>query len=243
MEDKLKIFTEFMEKMHDLFSDRKVNLLSIDEQLPIALMARIMCGCDSLLALINGGLYTYAPMVLRAAEEASVDLHNLSEDPRYILTMKYSFAEQEKRILGYLENKGEYSSYFAIGSVARKRLDKAKEFIKNNNKRREDAKIEARFTKAGLIDEYKTTYNELCRSTHSNIDKILSDHIKNSGNDVVVHDQSDTKQVTRLIDLALGICITCADIIAKKYKFEKFDLSKPNELVKKFREQYITNNN
>jgi|GEM_PF-4330329 hypothetical protein len=243
MKDQLKLFSDFMEEMHALFSDRKINLHSIDEKLPIALMARIMCGCDSLLALLNGDMYTYAPMVLRAVEEASVDLHNLAEDQKYILTMKYSFAEQEKRILGYLEGKNEYASYFTIGSVARKRLDKAREFIKNNKQRREDSKIEARFTKAGLIDEHKTTYNDLCRSTHSNIDKLLENHIKNNGEDVVVHDQSDTKQVTRLIDLALGICITCADIIAKKYKFEKFDLTIPNELVKQFREKYITSKN
>jgi len=239
MEDKISIFKEFMEEVHALLKDREIKLGSIDDQLPIAIMARIMCGCDSMLILLNARLHTFVPIILRSIEEASVDLYNLVNDKKYILIMKYSFSKQEESLLEHFEGKKEYASFFAAGSTARKRLDKAREFLKVHGKLQKKTKLLKRFDKAGLLEEYKTTYNDLCRCTHNNIDMIISSHIKNGGKDVVVHDQSNAAQSTKHIDLALGICFTSASIISKKYGFTDFDLSKAEALLEQFRDKYI----
>ncbi len=198
------------------------------DQIKVALFLRILSGGDSIVALVSNRLFTYIPMILRSMLEARVDLINLIDNHDYIRIMTFCFAEQESKFLSECINDTELAKYFENGEVGLLRYNNANKYKSNNAdiKKCQSHRISNRFVRAGVGSDYCTTYNELCRATHNNIDKLMSDHFDATGTKYYAHTVPDLNTYRSHIFVSSNILIHSSILVSPLFGLEEATLDK-----------------
>jgi len=207
MKDIMDAYNHVLKTFYDLVEKKDVSRKNMSEFVRVALFCRILCGCDSINALIRAEVPTFTFAILRTMIEASIDLEILSNDDANIDIIAYSFAEQERKQLSYFEKDARYSDYFQEGTNIRLRLDAAKDFIDKHNSIKNRTSIAEKFRMLDRVSDYYDIYGTLCRSTHNNIDKLIEDYTKNSEPKIHIHRVFSNKELTKYTDLALSTFI------------------------------------
>lgn len=231
MDDIAQIHATILSDIYHIFDEKIPKPELNTDQLKLALFARILCGADSINSLTQKRMFTYIPIVLRSMLEARVSLINLYKNKDNVRRMAHAFAVQEEAMLSEAIKCTGFAEQFKEGSISLSRLRNARAYI-NDNASFKKQKISKQFKKAGLYMDYFMTYNELCRSTHNNIDKLISDHFAQDGSVFVVHADPDTTTFTSYMFISSNICLHSAMLISSLFNV-------PLETFTKAKGQYL----
>lgn len=208
MKEIINAYSKVISTFYSFVEKKDVSQQNMNERVQLALFCRISCGCDSINVLLRAGLSIYASAIMRSMVEAAIDLEMLSNNKNHINTIAYSFAEQERKQLGYFEKDKTYAAFFREGANARLRLDKARAFTrKHQASQKREATIAKKFETLKRVDDYYGSYGMLCRSTHNNVDQLLDDHIKNDGAEVHIHRTLTKQELLKHTSLSLSTFI------------------------------------
>nr|WP_248287558.1 MULTISPECIES: DUF5677 domain-containing protein [Chromohalobacter] len=132
-----------------------------------ALYARIDSLAEETLKLLKGNSGTGAPVLLRSAYEAYVDLVCIAKDEDHVEDMKLRFYSQEKR---FYKNYSSDNHYMAnvTEEEARRKVEHFEGLLKNKS----PLNLRDKFKKAGELKEYYTVYHVLSGSSHASIESI-----------------------------------------------------------------------
>lgn len=225
----LALHKSIIDGIHRFLEESSPSLAKNTDQIIIALLARILCGADSISTLSSDKRYAYVPIILRSMLEARIDLINLVQESDYLRIMTYNFSQQE---IKFLNNNGTNRSNDdspLTGQQTTERLDKATTYYKENSDIANDASIRARFNKAGLISEYIITYNLLCRSSHNNIDMLIADHFPNGGTMFFTHTSPTASNIMLHFFMSANMCTHGAEIVAHHFHITDSHLEKAKE--------------
>ena len=199
MEQIVKKFDEFIAAMRAAFADKSFTYTDRRKHIALLLFSRISSGCDTCQLLIQNGMISFFPVVLRSIHEASIDLINVTKDDNYPDIMLLSFAEQELKLLRHFETHKKYMTYFRDGSIPKQRLETAKGIVAKHKNIKNKTKLHSRFKSAGREIEYFSLYNDLCRSSHNNLDILVHVHSDNNGNDAIQHHTASIENTAKYI--------------------------------------------
>jgi hypothetical protein len=155
---------------------------------------------------------SYIPVILRSVHEASIDLINISKFDDYPDIMLLSLAQQELKMLRHFESHKKYSELFSDGSIPKRRLQAAKSIVSTHKHLENKTKLISRFKSAAREIEYFSLYNDLCRSSHNNLDSLVYAHSDNNGHDAVSHCAPSTENTAKYIHSITSILQTSATI-------------------------------
>lgn len=118
------------------------------------------------------------PILLRTVLEAFADFKSLSKDDKYVNFMEASHVCEWLRVLK--EAKKDSNPY--LGKISK--MSELEEVINNNEKIIEELKSKDysplshfdRFDKAGMENEYRSSYNFLCSHSHNNVRALNDRH-------------------------------------------------------------------
>ncbi len=217
IDDILTKHNTVIDNINSALEDNSPQIRTNSDQIIIALLARQLCGADSISVLSSRRYHTYIPAILRPMLEALADLVNIINDPEHIKVMTYSYSKQEISILEHIANNNYqiFNDNEPIDSASR--LEKAKAYCEENSCLQENAKIYKKFFDAGLTEEYKTTYNMLCRSTHNNIDQLKQDHFPHGDSEFFTHACSSARVVATQLIISSDICLRGAKLAAQHF--------------------------
>lgn len=131
----------------------------------------------SFVVLINNNLLTGASILVRSILEAYVDLENLSHEKSYLKDMEVSFAKQWLIILNAASRGNPYLESLSKApdlAEAIKKWEKKKAELESEGGR--DLLQLEKFEKAGLENEYRSIYNDLCSKSHNNLRALFDRH-------------------------------------------------------------------
>jgi len=234
MKSMIEKYGEIINDIYRIIHDKSLSLKANTDQVLISLFARIMCGADTIIDLLKAENHTFIPAVLRSMEEAWVDLNNLQRDANYIHIMHFLFADQERNFLEHYENNPKTKEYFEDGSNAKKRLEAAILYTDKWRRLKKKASVKRRFIRAGLTEEYYTTYGELCRCTHNNLDKLVADHMHDDLTSFYAHSKLEKSELVELLKLSIKVCLTSSKLTAHLFGLKRSNFSSTDILAAKF---------
>lgn len=218
LDSALSLHDAIITSIHNMLEESTPQLNTNTDQIIIALHARQLCGADSVSILSKRNFFTFVPVILRSMLEARIDLINLVSDSDYIRTMTYNFSLQEIKFLRHAKKDKANLENFEGDSIATSRLEKAKSYCIDNNDVSSKVNAYERFQKANLIDEYYVTYNELCRSTHNNLDKLKSDHFPYGDFEFFTHTLANFTNLIVYWFISSNICLHSAQLVGHHFE-------------------------
>ncbi|MDO9215575.1 MAG: DUF5677 domain-containing protein [Methylococcales bacterium] len=138
----------------------------------IALYLSLIEYSDSLICLVENEKSIAIPLIFRGLLEAYVDFKNLAENETYIYYMEANNVKQELTLLKEASNNN--NVYLALiasePSLLTATIQQYEATLTELSKKGyKPLKIFEKFEKAGMIDEFKSIYNDLCSHSHNNI--------------------------------------------------------------------------
>jgi len=179
----------FLKTIHDEFQPLSVKI-TFDKANPrhrnaMALYGSIIELTGSIIILLDRGMASGVPILLRAILEAFVDLVNLTRTAQYGYYLEVSYIKEWLKILDEAKlGKNEYlASITALltldETIAKWRKEKAKLEAKGFHA----LKIEQKFKQADMEKEYRSIYNILCSDSHNNLRSLIDRHIQREETD------------------------------------------------------------
>lgn len=164
----------------------KVRMTNDVSRMVVLLYASMIEQTDSFLLLANNGRRAGTHAIFRSFLEAYVDLKALAKDDAYLHHMYASYHREWLRVLReantnsnqYLVGIRAHIAFFETQQDHAGKLErlKANKFI--------PLTAEQRFERAGMLNEYRSIYNFLCRETHNNISALMSRHMEQDGDGI-----------------------------------------------------------
>jgi hypothetical protein len=150
--------------------------LKFDKQHPwhrnlIALYLSLIEYSDSLICLVENEKSIAIPLIFRSLLEAYVDFKNLAENQTYGYYMDASNAKQWIKFLEEAsKNKNAYLALTASEPNLTTVIQEQNTLLSERSaKGYKPLSIFEKFEKAGMTEEYKSIYNNLCTYSHNNI--------------------------------------------------------------------------
>lgn len=141
----------------------------------ISLYCAIIEYSDSLLHLIDNNKPIAIPAIFRSLLEAYVDFKNLAQDSNYLNQMEASYHSQWIKLFREASN-GENPYLSGLNEQVNlkeqmERTEKALSRLKKSG--HSPLTALCKFEKAGMAEEYKSIYNDLCSDSHNNIRSLV----------------------------------------------------------------------
>jgi hypothetical protein len=231
--DALSMHDSIIDNIHKFLEESSPSLTKNTDQIILALLARLLCGADSVSTLSNYKRYAYIPVILRSMLEARIDLINLVQNSDYIKIMTYKFSQQEIKFLDCEIMNSSKDDSSSTKQLMIERFDKAMTYCEENSNIANDSRIRERFDQADLISEYFVTYNLLCRSSHNNIDQLIADHFPYGGTRFFTHTSSTTNNIILRMFMSANMCVHGAEIVAHHFHITGSHLEETKEQYKK----------
>lgn len=197
----------FLKKLHDQLLPLVVSL-RFDKHSPlhfhqVALYGTLLELTHGILVLIDKDARVGVPSLFRSILEASVELRNLQRDASYIENMSAAYVKQWLALLkeakkGTNPYLAELASLPNIDSHIAEADSKLQTLMEKGKK---PLIIFERFERAGMLDEYRSMYNDLSCDAHSNTRALISRHVEFSSDDFAVVYYKDEPVDTLIAEL------------------------------------------
>lgn len=232
MEKILAQFDSFFNTIRAAFADKELEYNDRRKHIAVLLFSRILAGCDTCQLMINNGMVSHLPVVLRSIHEANIDLINTSKSENYPDVILLALAQQELKMLRYFESHKKYKMYFNDESIPLKRILAARGIISKHKEIENKTTLLSRFKLADREIEYFSLYNDLCRSSHNNIDILVHTHSDNKGRDAISHRTPDTKTMANYMHVITTLLSTSAIIFRNYLDIKDISLEESVESAK-----------
>ncbi len=183
-----KVFA-FLKTIHNEFQPLSVKI-AFDKTNPrhrnvIALYGSIIELTGSIIVLLDQRMASGAPILLRAALEAYVDLVNLTKLANYGYCLEVSYLKEWLKILEEAKlGKNEYLAALTDEpTLAQSIQEWQKEKSRLEGKGFRALRIEQKFKHADMDKEYRAVYNMLCSDSHNNLRSLIARHIQREATD------------------------------------------------------------
>lgn len=186
------------------------NAKNVQDIILVALYGTIIEYCHSCIVLFKDGKYTAIPLILRSMLEANVDLLNLIKERDYSKSMTISYLHQKAQIIENIldktprttfveQNKHRFESELSTTKF------KIKKLVSAGAKK---LKIYEKFQNAD-IDQVYILYQDLCRESHNNLDRLEYRHIirENSHFRVAYFKDWDNADIIKIISMTVRFLI------------------------------------
>jgi len=217
---------EFLKSLHDKCLELSKEI-RFDKKNPrqlhlIGLNGSIIELSGSITLLIDEKIAIGIPSLFRSMLEAFVELKNLCENAEYGYYMEASFVKEWLKI--YREAKenpnpflSEISKHDKLDSLI---TEYKKKLVSLKKRGYYPLKVEERFKRADMEDEYRSLYNFLSRDAHSNISALIGRHYEIDGDDFSVTYYRDVpiQSLVVYIDSVAGILVKSAGMIHGLFK-------------------------
>lgn len=172
----------------------------------IALYFSLIKYSDSLICLVENEKSIAIPLIFRGLLEAYVDFKNLAENQAYIYYMEANNAKEELKLLDEAsKNQNEYLALTASEPNLTTVIQQYKALLTElSAKGYKPLSIFEKFEKAGMIEEFRSIYNDLCSHSHNNINSFTGrffviDEARNDFEITLFKEQADDENERHLI--------------------------------------------
>jgi Family of unknown function (DUF5677) len=204
----------------------------------IALYCSIIELSSSVILLIDNRGSSAIPIVFRSLLEAYVDFKNLMKDSSYNQFMQAAYLSEWCKILKEASKKanrflGKLASDVGLGNVAAGQLEALKDLETRGFKPLNHFE---RFKRAGMEDEYRSIYNQVCSQSHNNLRALIDRHIDMNEDDfhVILFKEKKPSELSSYVLSTSEILIGASQEIHGLYGIKK---SQPfSELDKQLQE-------
>lgn len=219
-------------------SSLRFNKDDTQQLMSICLFATMLEFSISSATLMQQGMYSSVPVILRSFVEAYIDFKNVILHPEYKEQMIAQHLNEKKRMLvNARDERNEYLKHIHDISDYEEEIDKVYEELRNLKKKKiYPMSIAKRFKQAKATDLYNSIYAYLSSFSHNILSALEARHIEKSDGSINVFIFKADPNAKHFFDALSGIltdaCISIQELIKNGDEGLLDEITRQNEAVK-----------